>query len=465
MKMMKTWAALWLAGLCAQAGALDLHGLQPDEVAVWAAPVEGGGPVIRHRAEAPVNPASTMKLLTGWAALNLLGPDYRWKTSLLSGAPVENGVLKGDLYWLGGGDPRFDNGDLLSLLYSLRLRGIRRIEGKLLLDKRAFADVGGADDFDEDAGRAFTVEPDTHLVNLKVAWLTFYHDERGARAVLDPPLAGVTLQAELKPGPDLPCPDPRRFVSIENDGRHVRVSGSLPPACDGQRAYVNVLSHDEFAGQDFAALWHALGGEGPLGMGLGRTPDDARELAARQSQTLAVALSDINKYSNNTMARTLFLTLGREAGGEGSAAAAARAVRETLTRHGMDDVDALTLENGSGLSRRERVTARLLGEVLLDAARGPYAGEFIASLPIAATDGTLKKRFADLGPRLRMKTGTLNEVKALAGYWQAADGQRLAIVAIVNGPRAKASGPALDALVSDLALRFNTEAMRSSAKP
>ncbi|XLM21514.1 D-alanyl-D-alanine carboxypeptidase, partial [Chromobacterium piscinae] len=180
-------------------------------------------------------------------------------------------------------------------------------------------------------------------------------------------------------------------------------------------------------------------------------PAGARELAAWQSQPLSAALADINKYSNNTMARTLFLTLGREAGGDDTAAAAERALRDELRHRGIADADALQLENGSGLSRRERVTARLLGEVLLDAARGPFAGEFIASLPIAATDGTLKKRFADLGPRLRMKTGTLDDVKALAGYWQAADGRRLAIAAIVNGPRAMESGPALDALVSDLA--------------
>ncbi|MCD5326522.1 D-alanyl-D-alanine carboxypeptidase/D-alanyl-D-alanine-endopeptidase, partial [Chromobacterium piscinae] len=196
----------------------------------------------------------------------------------------------------------------------------------------------------------------------------------------------------------------------------------------------------------------------------GRAPDGARELTSWQSQPLSVALSDINKYSNNTMARTLFLTLGREAGGEDTAAAAERALREELSHRGISDIGALRLENGSGLSRRERVTARLLGEVLLDAARGPYAGEFIASLPIAATDGTLKKRFADLGPRLRMKTGTLNDVKALAGYWQAADGRRLAIVAIVNGPRAMESGKALDAVVADLARGFNTETMRSSAR-
>ncbi|POZ61312.1 D-alanyl-D-alanine carboxypeptidase/D-alanyl-D-alanine endopeptidase [Chromobacterium alticapitis] len=465
MTMTQAWLGLLLGGLCAQAGAWDLHGLKPEEVAVWAAPVEGDGPVIAHRADAAMNPASTMKLLTGWAALNRLGPDYRWKTSLLSDAPVEGDALKGDLYWLGGGDPRFDNGDLLSLLHSLRLRGIRRLEGRLLLDKRAFADIGGADDFDEDAGRAFVVGPDAHLVNLKVAWLTFYRDGQGARAALDPPLSGVALQSDLKPGADAPCPDVRRFVAIESDGSRVSVSGSLPAACDGQRAYVNVLDHDAFAGQDFAAMWQALGGEGPLRVERGRAPDGARELAAWQSQPLPAALADINKYSNNTMARTLFLTLGREAAGEGSPRAAAGALRDMLSQRGIADLSALQLENGSGLSRRERVTARLLGEVLLDAARGPYASEFIASLPIAATDGTLKKRFADLGPRLRMKTGTLNDVKALAGYWQAEDGRRLAIVAIVNGPQAKTSAKALDALVSDLVRDYRGGAMRSSAKP
>ncbi|WP_434629894.1 D-alanyl-D-alanine carboxypeptidase/D-alanyl-D-alanine endopeptidase [Chromobacterium sp. CV08] len=447
------------------ASALDLHGLRPDEIAVWAAPVEGGGPAIGHRADAPVNPASTMKLLTGWAALNRLGPDYRWRTALLSAAQVEDGALKGDLYWLGGGDPRFDNGNLLSLLYSLRLRGIRKLDGRLLLDKRAFDNVGGADDFDGDAGRAFVVGPDTHLTNLKVAWLSFFNDGQGARVALDPPLAGVTLRASLAPGPDVPCPDVRAFVSIRNDGRHVVVDGKLPPACDGRRAYVNVLDHDEFAGQDFAALWAALGGSGPLRVERGRAPDDARELAVWESQPLTVALSDINKYSNNTMARTLFLTLGREAGGGDTAAAAERALREALRQRGMADVDALRLENGAGLSRRERVTARLLGQVLLDAARGPYAGEFESSLPIAGADGTLKKRFVDLGPRLRLKTGTLNDVKALAGYWLAADGRRLAIVAIVNSPRAAQMGPALDAVVADLAHDFDTAAMRSSASP
>lgn len=445
--------ALWLAASL-PALALDLHGLRPDEIAVWAAPVEDGAVLESHRADVAVNPASTMKTLTTWAALKQLGPDYRWKTALLSAAPLRGDTLKGDLYWLGGGDPRFDNGNLLSLLYGLRLRGVRHLDGALLLDKRAFSRVSSADDFDEDAGKAFVVEPDTHLTNLKVAWLTFFNDDNGARAALDPPLAGVALDVRLTAGSQADaCPDVRRYVNISVDGERVRVDGVLPAACDGARAYVNVLDHDQFAGQDFAALWQALGGTGPARVGLGRAPEGARELASWQSQPLPAAIADINKYSNNTMARTLFLTLGREAGGEDTLAAAKGAVRKALAVSGISD-EALTLENGSGLSRRERVSAHLLGQVLLDAARGPYDGEFLASLPIAGVDGTLKKRFAEQGARLRMKTGTLKDVKALAGYWQSADGRRLAIVAIVNSPRAMQVGKQLDAVVADLIDRF-----------
>ncbi|MCD5360834.1 D-alanyl-D-alanine carboxypeptidase/D-alanyl-D-alanine-endopeptidase [Chromobacterium aquaticum] len=436
--------------------AMDLHGLKPEEVAVWAAPVESGKTLAGHRADSAVNPASTMKLITSWSALNLLKPGYHWHTGLWSAAPLRDGALQGDLYWLGAGDPRFNNDSLLKLLYELRLRGVKQIDGRLLLDKSAFKGISSAHDFDEDLGRAFTVEPDSHLTNLKVAWLNFYVDAAGARVALDPPLAGVRVNAKLQAGgqggPN-DCSDVRRYATISNDANSVTVSGTLPASCDGAKTFVNVLDHDAFASQDFAALWQALGGAGPKGAGQGRVPAGARELAGHDSQPLTVAISDINKYSNNTMARTLFLTLGKEGGGEDTRANAEHAVRRLLAANGISD-ETLVLENGSGLSRRERVSARLMGQVLLNAARGPYASEFLASLPIAGEDGTLKKRFADQGPRLRMKTGTLKDVKALAGYWLGADGRRLALAVIVNSPRAPEMGKAMDQIVADLIDQF-----------
>ncbi|WP_199102028.1 D-alanyl-D-alanine carboxypeptidase/D-alanyl-D-alanine-endopeptidase [Aquitalea sp. ASV11] len=460
MKVFSPVVALALSCHIATAAALDLHGLKPDEVAVWAAPVEGGPELASLRADVPVNPASTMKLLTSWTALNRLGPGYRWTTRLVSAAQVQDGVLKGDLVWVGAGDPRFGMANLRSLLHDLRLRGIRQIDGRLLLDKSAFSSIGTAENFGGDEGKSFTVEPDTHLTGLKVAWLRFFNDSNGTRVVLDPPLAGVSLQARLSNGGDTAgsCPDVRQWVHIREQGSQLEVSGKLPTACDGSQAYVNVLDHNDFAAQSFAALWQELGGSGPQGMALGRAPANARTLAQFQSEPLITALNDINKYSNNTMARTVFLTLGREAATSGDTPADAQTAVRSLLAEQHIAADALVLENGCGLSRRERVSARLLGQVLLNAARGPYGNELMTSLPLASEDGTLKRRFASIGPRLRMKTGTLKDVKALAGYWQAADGRRLAIVAIVNSPRAPAMAGALDAVVADLIHRFDHSA-------
>ncbi len=451
------WMCLSLCVLAGQAAALDLHGLRPDEIALWAAPVENKVELLAHRADAPVNPASTMKLVTSWAALEILRPTYRWTTRLVSDAPVVDGALKGDLYWIGAGDPRFSEADLSLLLRDLRLRGVRRIEGRLMLDKSVFGQLSNADGFEEDEGKTFTVGPDSHLTGLKVAWLRFFNDENGARVVLDPPLPGISVNSALRPGGNESCKDVRQWASIRQEGDKVSISGVLPRACDGARAYLNVLDHNSFANQSFSAWWQEQGGAGPQGFGVGTAPAGARELASHQSEPMTAALADMNKYSNNTMARTLFLTIGHEAGGDNPVADAGKAVRQLLASRQID-ASALVLENGSGLSRRERVTARMLGEVLRDAARGPYGGELIASLPIASEDGTLKKRFAVWGPRIRMKTGTLKNVKALAGYWQAADGRRLALVAIVNSPRALEMGAALDAVVGDAIRQFDSSA-------
>lgn len=422
------------------------NGLASDEYALWLAPIDGGAPVVEHRADVPMNPASTMKIVTAWAALKRLGPDYRWQTRLVSAAPLVDGVLKGDLVWIGAGDPRLEQEDLLAMLRDLRRRGIQRIEGKLVLDKSIFSSIGSADDFDGDAERSFTVPPDAHLLALKVAWLQFYNDGNGPRVVLDPALPDVTLHANLLTGGGEECPDVRRFVrfGVNKDGS-VDVAGSLPHACDGARAYLNVLTPGAFAAQSLRALWRELGGSGLTQWAYGRAQQAVAVLALHESNTLASMLVDINKYSNNTMARTVFLTLG--AGAPDTPKAAEQAVRKTLVDSGLAD-GPLVLENGAGLSRRERISARLLGEILRDAARGPYAAELASSLPMAGVDGTLKRRLAEWGPRLRLKTGTLGNARALAGYWNAPDGRRYALVAIVNGHDARNQAAALDQVVS-----------------
>lgn len=432
---------------------MDLHGFKAGELSYWASPVEGNGNVVSYREDAIVQPASVMKVVTSWAALNVLKPDFRWKTVLVSNAPVVQGVLQGDLYWVGSGDPYLLDQDLQDMQRMLRRRGIERIAGRLILDKSAFTRIAPADDFGGDDGKVFTVDPDTHLLHLKVVWLNFFNDDAGPRVVLEPQLVGVKLDAKLTDGGDVgSCKEVRDYVQVQAADDRITVKGKLPKGCDGSRMFVNVLDHDAYAGQSFSALWKELNGVGITGVALGKAPSGARVLAEHVSAPLSTVLHDINKYSNNTMARTLYLTMGSvRAGTTGvdTVTTAEQVVREALQAHHIDD-KALVLENGSGLSRKERVSTRLLGEVLLDAARGPYFAELAASFPIAGEDGTLKKHFISLGNRLRFKTGTIKNVKALAGYWTGADGRRYVLVVIVNASRPMNVWPGLESVVGDL---------------
>lgn len=446
-----------------QAMPLDLHGLTPQSVALYAAEVGGAEPLAVWRDGEPVNPASTMKVLTGWAALERLGPDYRWQTGLASNAPLENGVLRGDLYWIGRGDPHFYLDALRELIVRLRERGVRKIDGRLVLDHSWFNRIADAAGFDEDQGKPFASRPDTHLTHLNVAWLTFMNDAAGPRVVMEPALPSLPLQVHLSSTDSGECRDVRQHVSIRREVSAIRIEGTLPKACDGAKSFLEVMEPDVFAAASFTALWHEAGGEGALPVASGITPAGARTLATLDSEPLSRVLPDILKFSSNPMARLLFLTVGRQTPLDGDVVAGAEhSIRTLLASHGID-ASPLVLENGSGLSRRERVSARMLGQVLETALKGAWGPELAASLPVAGGEGTLKRRLADYGGRLRLKTGTLKDVRALAGYWQEPDGRRLVIVLQVANAVPGKAAPAMDAIVEDLVRRFQATPKRISA--
>jgi len=453
LKLLTVAAMCYCMALPAQA--LDLHGLPPNALALWVAPVESTQVSLAYRDDVAVSPASTMKLLTSWVALERLGPDFTWKTDLVSDAPVVDGVLQGDLYWVGQGDPHFYSSKLSELLNGLRQRGIKKIAGRLLLDDSAYSRISSAEGFGSDEGESFMAPPAAYLTNLNVVWLRFFADASGVRAVMDPPLAGVELEQHLTLGGSGDCRDVRTHFAQQLQGERIVLRGQLPASCDGASTYFQPLPADRFAVAVFSGLWQRMGGDGPAMVGQGHAPADARSLARVVSDPLARILPDINKFSSNPMVRSLYLTLGRTTPMSGDTVNDAElAVRQTLAAHHLSD-EGLVLENGSGLSRREKISARLLGEVLRTAARGPYASELLASLPVAGETGTMKKRLVDEGARLRMKTGTLDDVTALAGYWQAPDGRRLVVVALVQCARAARYKPALDAVVRDVIQQYS----------
>jgi D-alanyl-D-alanine carboxypeptidase/D-alanyl-D-alanine-endopeptidase (penicillin-binding protein 4) len=170
---------------------------------------------------------------------------------------------------------------------------------------------------------------------------------------------------------------------------------------------------------------------------------------------VAEIIRDINKFSNNVMAQQLFLTLGRDGNGlvnsalNGSVSSfgSSRAVMQRWWQERISQDEPLNIDNGSGLSRTERISAQALGRLLQSAYRSPLMPELIASLPISGIDGTMKRSKSNNQGSAHLKTGSINGVTAIAGFVHATSGKHYVLVALVNHPNAPATRAALDALV------------------
>jgi D-alanyl-D-alanine carboxypeptidase/D-alanyl-D-alanine-endopeptidase (penicillin-binding protein 4) len=222
--------------------------------------------------------------------------------------------------------------------------------------------------------------------------------------------------------------------------------GSYPLACGTRSWHVNALAPTPYFAAAFRALWEAGGGSWTGNVREGVVPAGARVIASRESRPLVDVIRDINKFSNNVMARQVFLTMGAVAGGApANAARAGAAVRGALAARGLA-MPELVLENGSGLSRLERIAPASMASMLVDAWRSPLMPELLSSLPLTGVDGTTRTRRAASGAA-HIKTGMLADVRAIAGYVVADSGRRYVIVAIINHPAARGAQRAHDVLL------------------
>jgi D-alanyl-D-alanine carboxypeptidase/D-alanyl-D-alanine-endopeptidase (penicillin-binding protein 4) len=437
------------------AQALTRGGLPHASAALFVQGVDAPQPVVAYNTAQPMNPASTMKLVTAFAALELLGPTYTWKTEAHLLGPLRNGVLEGDLLLKGFGDPKLTLENFWLLLRSLRARGLREIRGDLVVDRSYFeAQDHHPAAFDGDALRPYNVGADALLVNYKAVRFFFLPDPaaRGVTVVAEPKLAHFEVISAVKVR-DGPCGDWRAGLKydVQSNGKSTRASfaGSFPASC-GERVWnLAPLSHSQYVFGAFKALWEELGGTLRGGVREGEAPLGAIPFAIFESQSAPDVLRDMNKFSNNVMARQVFLTLSAEVLKlPGRYDRSARTVDAWLAGRGLD-IPELVMENGSGLSRTERISAAGLGRLLVAAYRSAVMPEFIATMPLVAFDGTMKQRlkFESIAGQAHVKTGSLADVRSLAGYVRDRNGRRFALVFFVNHPNAGASQAAQDAVL------------------
>jgi D-alanyl-D-alanine carboxypeptidase/D-alanyl-D-alanine-endopeptidase (penicillin-binding protein 4) len=445
------------------ARALKTAGIPQSAVGVVVQETGAVFPRVSVNAGQAMNPASVMKLVTTFAALELLGPAYTWKTDALVATPPIDGALSGDLYLRGSGDPKLTLEQFWLLLRQLRARGLREIRGDLVLDRSAFGAIAHDEAaFDGKATRPYNVGPDALLLNFKALRLTLLPDAQRVLVMAEPAPANLDIVNLLKTNGGNCAPGSewrealRADLSRHNGNFRLVLTGVYPAACGEQRWNIGLLPHPDYVLGVFRQLWSEMGGGFNGAVRDGPVPATAQRLASIESPALAEIVRDINKFSNNVMARQVFLTLGQK-GGDGEAATstagattarADTAVRTWLDAKGLRFPE-LVLDNGSGLSRRERISADNMARLLAAAWKSAVMPELTASLPLTAVDGTMKKRLRDgtTAGQAHIKTGSLEGVKTMAGYVLDASGRRQIVVFFVNHANAAAAQAAQDALL------------------
>ena len=451
----------WLALALASAQAADLpepirqgfaqHHIAASGLAFVVQPLDGGALDVSVGANRPMNPASTMKLLTTFAALSILGPDFHWQTRTYLRGRLTDGRLDGDLLLRGGGDPALVVERLWLLVQRIRALGVREIRGDVLVDRTRFApDTDATASVDHDDLRPYNVAPDALLINFRALSLDFVPQADGgtARIVATPALAGIRLP-ESVPLNHAACADWKTALKADfSRPLAPRFGGSLADGCGPRTWHVSAIERDDYVQAVFRQLWTDSGGTWQ-----GRVrPDTVRAtdvlLTEALSPPLADVIRDINKNSNNVMARQVFLTLAAaDAPVPGDAVnldtgQSAMVVKRWLAQSGLP-MPELVLRNGSGLSREERISAASLAALLGFAWRSDDMPSFLASLPLAGVDGTMQHRHTAVHSAY-VKTGYLAGVRALAGFVFSASGHHYVIVALVNDAHADDAQVPLD---------------------
>jgi len=440
------WAAASAGTPASVTQAIAAQRLPSSAVSFAVVDPDSGRVLLAQNPDTPRSPASTVKTVTTFAALDLLGPAYTWHTRALIRGLLDDGTLDGDLILQGGGDPYMTLERWWSFAHALRARGLKTIHGDIVIDDTAFSlppeDAGA---FDGRPNRTYNVLPDALMVNFQSIDFRVAPDAASGRVdiVATPAPANLAIENHVRFAAGR-CGGGAARVDFEVTSAHwdrVIFSGALSARCAEREFSRVLLQPSSYAFGTFVELWRELGGEFSGKLRVEAAPADAREFVNFDSLSLGEIVRLTNKFSNNLMARHLLLTLGEEhLGRPATLEKGAAAIADWGRERGLD-LQGVDIDNGSGLSRNTHISALQMAEVLSAAFHSRYAPEFLASLPLAGIDGTLRSRMrATRAGNVRLKTGHLDGVSAVAGFVTTAACKTYVLVSLVNHPRADFGG-------------------------
>lgn len=447
----------------------------PEEnISVYIRDLNSPNIMLEHNVDKLRNPASTMKLLTTYAALKELGPNYSWRTEVRLRGKLEEGVLDGDLILKGYGDPFLVYEHFWKLIKTLRDKGLKEITGDIIIDESYYnLPVHDSAEFDGKPYRVYNAPASALMFNFQATRFLFspslnkQDTEKKPKGKKKTKIKGVV---NITPLPEMGVKfiNEVKLVSGKCQKNHYRpqisenaegtliIKGNYAASCKQNFILRAVSKPHQHAFNAFRGFWLDLRGTLGGSVKLGKVAKSDELFHVYSSPTLGEQMRLINKWSNNVMTKQLLLTLGaKKLSSPATWEKGRTAVLETLQNSGIE-TEGIQLENGSGLSRTARVSARQMGDLLETAFRDPLMPEFMASLSLPGVDGTLVNRFRneDIRGRSHMKTGTLNYVTSIAGYMLNRQGKRLVVVIQHNG---KNTGAGRGAKIQNELLRWSFE--------
>jgi len=432
--LISSWIYALPAGINA---AINKSGIPKNDISIYIKEVGNSNRVVASlNADKVRTPASVIKVLSTYAAVLKLGFDYRWPTKFYMNGKVKSGVLHGDLLVKGFGDPTLSTKDLAGIVANIKAKGIRRITGNIVID-RSYFKVGTKDNsgFDQHTYSPYNAMPDAMMFNERIS--TICVSPKQNRVSKKVPDGSYRVVNNLKPV-NKPCKGRYSWPSFKVDKSQktttVLLRGPISKKC-GTRNLCQVITkpYKSF----YYALKDALQKSGVVvngGFRLNKISKNAKELFTHYSKPLEKIISKTAKKSNNLYARHLMLLLGAKMYGAPSTLSKGRqAVAYILKSRGALKQGSLHIDNGCGLSRSSKITAKILAGVY-DHAYLKYGQRWMNTLSIAGVDGTIRRRFRGTVVRNRawMKTGTLKRVKNIGGYVKSKNGRLYTVVILVN---------------------------------
>jgi len=469
---------------------LKKYKIPQDNLSIYVRDLHSSQPMLEHNVDILRSPASTMKLLTTYAALKELGPNYSWRTEVWLRGELKQGVLAGDLILKGYGDPFLVYENFWKLVKTLRDKGLKEIQGDVIIDNSFFSlPTYDPAAFDGKPFRVYNAQVSALMFNFQATRFLFRpviedktkgkkrkqtektkskkkkknkkkalsdHKKDHVEIIPLPNIIGFDFdnQVKLRKGKCRRSHYKPKF-SRDKSGKLI-IKGNYAANCKQQFILRSVSTPEEHAFNAFRDFWTDLHGVLKGHLKIGRVKAGDKRFHVYSSPSLGQQIRLINKWSNNVMTRQLLLTLGAKLfGAPATPEKGQHAILQVLAKNNID-TKGIQMENGSGLSRTAKITARQMGSLLETAYRDAFMPEFMASLSLPGIDGTLVNRFRkeDLRGRSHLKTGTLNFVTAISGYMLNRSGKRLVVVIQHNG---KKTGGGRGAKIQNALLRWAFE--------